>query len=307
MSSIIYVTEPEAIDLEVVKQSLNGTGMKFVSGDVLFSNSEGQDYDTLLIRSATKVGSTITEHFPHLKHIIRAGVGLDNVDLGYCKEADITVYNAPGANADAVSEYVVAVMLYALRKLNKLSKERIETWDRFAFRGSSIREQTIGIVGFGNIGRLLYEKLNVFSAPQFLVHDPYVSAESIEQKNISLVSLDELLEKSTVVSLHLPLVPETAHIINANKLSLLSDGTILINAARGGIVDEAALLRCVEDKALTYIADVVESEPRVSKALLENERIIVTPHIASLTSFSEKEMVRQALDNFLKSVPAQVF
>ncbi len=304
--SIIYVTEPKAIDLDAVKRALGESGAVVVPGSTAFEGSTDQDFDTLLIRSVTRVDNQIKQHFPHLKNIVRAGAGLDNVDLDYCKQAGIRVFNAPGANADAVSEYVVAVILYVLRKLNKLSEDQVRAWDRFALRGSSIREHTIGIVGFGHIGKLLYEKLNVFSSPKFLVYDPYVTQDSIHSDNIELVSLDDVLKEATIISLHLPLTPETKHIINEQKLSLIQDGSLLINASRGGIVDERAVVTHTSNANLTYIADVVEGEPHVSEELLGNENIIITPQIAALSSFAEQEMICQSLQNFLGGIEAKL-
>jgi D-3-phosphoglycerate dehydrogenase len=306
MISTIYVAEPDAIDMELVQATLVGTGCVAVSGTTSFSQSLDQEYDAVLIRSASKIDESIKGYFPHLKSVIRAGVGLDNVDLEYCKREGIAVYNAPGANADAVSEYVVAVLLYVLRRLNKLSVQRVRNWDRFEFRGNSVREQTIGIVGFGHIGKLVYEKLNVFSSPDFLVYDPYVSVDSIDADNIQVTSLEELLQRSTVITLHMPLTPDTRHLIGKKELALIRDGALLINSARGGIVDETALIARVHQGGLTYVADTVEDEPNIQDELLGDEHIIITPHIASLTHFSEQEMVRQALHNFLSETPAKV-
>lgn len=304
--SLIYVTEPDAIDLTVVAEVLRDTGVKYAAGTTDFSASKAQNYEALLIRSATKIDSTIKDYFPRLKSIVRAGVGLDNVDLAYCKNEGISVYNAPGANADVVSEYVVAMMLHVLRGLNKLNVQRVREWERFAFRGSSINEHSIGIVGFGHIGRLVYEKLNAFSVAQFFVFDPYISPDSIAADNIQCIDLDGLLRKSSIISLHLPLTPETRYLIDERKLALMQRGTLLINSARGEIVDEAALIARATAGHLTYVADTVEGEPNVNEQLLGCEKIIITPHIASLTSSSEKEMVRQALANYLGRVPAKL-
>lgn len=306
-SSIIYISEPDVIDVRLVAQALEGTGITAVLGSPTFEQSRKQNYDTLFIRSATTIDKNIKQHFPYLKNIIRAGTGLDKIDLDYCKNDDISVYNAPGANADAVSEYVVAMILYVLRRLDRMSEEHIKAWNRFVFQGRSVREHTVGIVGFGHIGRLLYRKLNAFSVPKFLVSDPYISPNSIKEENIQSVTLDELLKQATIISLHVPLTHETHNLINEQKLSLIQSGSLLINASRGGIVDEPAVISRTQRDEITYIADTITGEPVIDECLLKAKNIIITPHIASLTSISEQEMQRQALRNFLKGITAKAY
>lgn len=297
----IYVTEPEVIDIEAAQAALQDpVTYTVVAGDTTFSGSNAQPFDTLLIRSGTHIDTTVTQHFPQLKHIVRVGVGLDNVDLEFCKHAGIAVYNAPGANADAVAEYTVLMVLYVLRNVYLLDAASVAQWQRTRFVGRSISELCVGIVGLGNVGRRLQTKLRGLGCTQFRIYDPYLPADLSLDADTTAVSLDELLSQSDIVSLHLPLTPETQHIINATKLGLLKDKAILVNAARGGIVDEQAVLDNPDAKHLTYIADVIEGEPHVNPQLLEHTNIIITPHIASLTDASEKAMLEIAIANFLR-------
>lgn len=295
----IYVTEPNAIDSSVARAALGAAPYQLVPGDVHFSGGPHTAVQTLLIRSATTVDDTILQHFPHLESVIRVGVGLDNVDLDFCRQHNIAVFNAPGANAEAVSDYVVGMILHARRKLHLLSQDDARSWNRFKFMGENIGEQTVGIVGFGNIGRLLYKKLRGFGCAEFLLYDPYLPADMALPEGARMVPLDELWRHSDVISLHLPLTDETKHMVNTEVLRSLKDDALLINAARGGIVDEEALLQVAANKLLTYVADTVENEPQVNEKLLHNEHIIVTPHIASLTHASERNMIRIALERFL--------
>lgn len=295
----VYVTEPEVIDMKVVRAVLKGANIDVSLGDTVFTNSQAQNYDALLIRTATRIDRDIKRHFPYIKSIVRVGTGLDNIDLNYCKAANISIYNSPGANADAVSDYTVAMMLYGLRKLQLLNERAIKTWDRFIFLGNSMTEQIIGIVGFGHIGKQLHKKLSGFACKEFYVYDPYLSARDMPDENTRFSSIEELLQKSSIISLHLPLTPETKHLINSKALALLRDGAILINASRGGIVDEDAVLKALEGQQLTYIADAVEGEPNVNPGLLTHKDVIITPHIASLTIESDKTMIRAALANFI--------
>jgi (S)-sulfolactate dehydrogenase len=238
---------------------------------------------------------------PNLRHAVRVGTGLDNVDRVFCQQAGIAVYNAPGANADAVAEYVLTVALMALRNVHLIEQADIQTWNRFKFAGHGIAGRRVGIVGFGHIGKLLYQKLHGLGCRNFLLHDPYVHEAPADA---TLIPLDGLLQHSDIISLHLPLMPQTQHCINAEKLAYLREHAILINASRGGVVDEAAVLARMQQLPFTYIADTVEGEPHVNPALLQNPNIIITPHIASLTDEAEAAMVRMAVQNLLDSKAA---
>lgn len=295
----IYVTEPGAIDSTIARAALGAAPYQLVAGDVQFSGGQRTDVQALLIRSATTVDAHILQHFPNLKSVIRVGVGLDNIDLDFCRQHRIAIFNAPGANAEAVSDYVVGMILHARRKLHLLSRDDARTWNRFKFMGENIGEQTVGIVGFGHIGKLLYKKLRGFGCEEFLLYDPYLPADMALPEGARMVPLDELWSRSDIISLHLPLTSETKYIVNADVLRSFKDDALLINAARGGIVDEAALLQMLADKPLTYVADTVENEPQVSEKLLQSDHVIVTPHIASLTHASERNMIRIALERFL--------
>lgn len=302
----VYVTEPDVIDMPALHAQLPAPGYEIAAGTANFAPDFTSDAEVLLVRSQTHVGADIKRHFPRLKHIIRAGVGLDTIDLDYCKQAGICVYNAPGANAEAVSEYVLAMILYALRRLDKLTPAAVENWDRFAFLGEGVAGRTVGIVGFGNIGKRLKTKLAAFDDMQFLVYDPYLDAEAVAAAGARLVSLDELLRHSSIVSLHLPLTPETQYLIDTPELDKLPEGALLINASRGGIVHEGHLLDALELKNLSYAADVVEHEPHPDPKLLTHERVVITPHIASLTRQSNQAMQSQAVENFLQGRPVML-
>jgi len=299
----IYVTEPAVIDMAIVTEALGDTPHTLVAGSADFATGDCSKCNTALIRSGTHIDATIRDKMPQLQHVVRVGVGLDNVDLDFCKTAGIAVYNAPGANADAVAEYATGVILTALRNIPQLTRTDQEQWNRHKFTGHSIAGRTVGIVGFGNIGRLLYGKLRALGCNRFMIYDPFAT-EAPEQAE--LVPLDTLLAGSDIISLHLPLIPQTTHLINAEKLALLKENTILLNAARGGIVDEAALLDALQTKPFTYIADTVEGEPHPNPALLDSPHVMVTPHIASLTAEAEDNMIRVAIEHLIAGKTAQV-
>lgn len=301
MNHTIYISEPDAINIELVRSILADTNYSTKLGDINFGHKEHPGCEALFIRSATKVSSNILNYFPNLKAIIRAGTGLDNVDLDYCEKNDIAVFNSPGANANAVAEYVVTMSLYALRKLHLLEEQDIKSWNRFKFMGREINQITIGVIGYGHVGKLLVQKMSALGCTRFLVYDPYIPRDTRLPEGAELVSLDRLLEHSYILSLHIPLTKESRHLISFERLIKLKDGAILINASRGGVVDEESLLEIIENKDVTYAADTVEGEPFTNPRLLKNKNVIVTPHIASLTETSQDEMVSQALNNFLAS------
>lgn len=294
----LYVTEPNTINIQLAHKMLP-EDWEIVKGDPSFSGKDIEDCSTLLIRSATTITAEIKEIFPNLHHIIRVGVGVDNIDVDFCDQEGIAIYNAPGANADAVSDYVVGMMFHALRKLHLLTQEDVVTWNRFKFTGRSMAGRTIGIIGFGNIGKQIFSKLQGFNCKEFLVYDPFIKEEDLPKGATYAASVEEVLRSSDIVTLHVPLLPTTKYLINKANLTLLPDEAILINASRGGIVNEAEITTYMQEHNLIYIADTVEGEPDVSELLLTTQNAVVTPHIASLTKEADDNMVIVALENFL--------
>jgi phosphoglycerate dehydrogenase-like enzyme len=293
----LYVSEPGMIDTDRLKQLLP-ENFRITAGDTTFSGSQDATHQVLVIRSGTHVGSSIKQSFPNLEAVIRVGTGLDNVDLDFCKAEGIAVYNAAGANSDAVSDYIVCMMLVALRKFNQLTEADVTGWNRTKFTGHSMSARTVGIVGFGHIGRLVHQKLAGFGCQGFVVFDPYLNSELPDGVQ-RVDDLDKLLRSCDLVTLHVPLLPETKYLINKDNLPLLKDGSILLNASRGGVVSEADVLAYAQDHDITYIADTVEGEPRASEALRADPHVIVTPHIASLTKESEDAMLETAVKSYL--------
>lgn len=294
----LYITEPGAIDPDAVRQLLP-SDWQVVLGDTSFSGNDIQDCTALLIRSATSVTASIKTIFPNLRSVVRVGVGLDNVDTEFCKREGIAVYNAPGANADAVSDYVVAMMFHSLRNLHLLTRQDVADWNRFKFTGHSLAGRSVGIVGFGNIGKQIFAKLQGFAISEYHVYDPFIKADDLPDGVTYAGSVDDVLRQSDIVTLHVPLLPTTKYMIHKDNLSLLSEGAVLINASRGGIVNEADVVAYAQDHKLVYVADTVENEPHVSEALLDVPSVIVTPHIASLTQEADDNVLRVALQNLL--------
>ncbi len=305
MITHFYVTEPEEIDLAFMQELLKEHPVSISEGTVDFVGSDSSRYEVLVIRSETNVDEHIKRHFPHLRSIIRIGTGLDNVDMKYCKRAGIQVYNAAGANAKAVAEYIVAMVLLSLRRISHLETEDLLEWNRFKFRGQSFDSQAVGLIGFGHIGRSVSQIVSSFGCQNILVYDPFITQADLPVGATKLESLEELLQISSVVSIQVPLTEATRNLLDKEKFAYLKPDAILVNVSHGGVVDEEAMLTCLEDGAqFTYIADTVLNEPHGDKRLFNHDKVIITPHIASLTYSSEKEMMRVAVQNYINKNPS---
>lgn len=220
---------------------------------------------------------------PNLKCIGRFGVGVDNIDLVAAKERGITVFNAVGANSTAVAEHAMALMFGLVRQLPRLNKTiREGKWERLTFREFS--SMTIGFVGFGGIARLTAERL-VPTGARLIAYDKFPNEEAAAALGVTMTSLKEVLSTSDIVSIHIPCLPETVHLINDETLSWMKETAYLINTARGPIVDEQALYRALTAGKLAGAGlDVYEQEPPASdNPLLSLDTVICTPHSAAET------------------------
>jgi D-3-phosphoglycerate dehydrogenase len=240
--------------------------------------------DALLVRSATQVDAEVLSAARRLKVVARAGVGLDNVDVKAATKAGVMVVNAPQSNIVSAAEMAVGLLLAASRHIAPASAAlRAGEWKRSRFTGVELYEKTAGIVGLGRIGALVAQRLAAFGM-QVIAYDPYVAAGRAAQMGVRLVSLEELLEVSDVVSVHLPKTPETVGIIGAEQLATVKPSLILVNAARGGIVDEDALAAALKEGRLAAAGlDVYATEPCTDSPLFELEQVVATPHLGAST------------------------
>lgn len=197
--------------------------------------------DALLVRSATTVDAEVLAAAPKLKIVARAGVGLDNVDVDAATARGVLVVNAPTSNIHSAAEHALALLLAASRQIPAADASlREHTWKRSSFSGTEIFGKTVGVVGLGRIGQLVAQRIAAFGA-YVVAYDPYVSPARAAQLGIELLSLDDLLARADFISVHLPKTPETAGLIDKEALAKTKPGVIIVNAARGGLVDEAAL------------------------------------------------------------------
>lgn len=241
--------------------------------------------DALLVRSATTVDAEVLSAAPKLKIVARAGVGLDNVDVDAATERGVLVVNAPTSNIHSAAEHALALLLSAARQIPAADASlRAHTWKRSSFSGTEIFGKTVGVVGLGRIGQLFAQRIAAFGT-HVVAYDPYVAPARAAQLGIELLSLDELLARADFISVHLPKTPETAGLIDKEALAKTKPGVIIVNAARGGLVDEAALADAVSSGHVRGAGiDVFATEPCTDSPLFELPQVVVTPHLGASTA-----------------------
>lgn len=244
----------------------------------------------ILVRSATQVDAEVLAAAPRLQIIARAGVGLDNVDVRAATQAGVMVVNAPTSNIVSAAELAVALMLAAARHVSPAHAAlRGGQWARSRYTGIELYEKTVGIVGLGRIGVLVAQRLAAFGMT-VLAYDPYVQAGRAAQMGVRLVDLDTLLAESDFMSVHLPKTPETLGLIGADELARAKASLVLVNAARGGIVDEGALYAALKEGRIAAAGlDVFASEPCTDSPLFELDNVVATPHLGASTHEAQEK------------------
>ena len=248
------------------------------------------DVDAVLIRSATMMDSEAIEAAKQLKVIARAGVGLDNVDIPAATQAGVMVVNAPTSNITSAAELAVGLMLAAARHISPASQAlKGGAWKRSKFGGVELLDKTVGIVGLGRIGALVAERLRGFGM-HIVAYDPYTTPAKASQLGARLVDLDELLATADFISIHLPKTPETLGLIGADALAKVKPGVVLVNAARGGIVDETALAEAIRSGRVGAAGlDVFAKEPCTDSPVFEFDNVVVTPHLGASTEEAQEK------------------
>ncbi|MGB9223568.1 phosphoglycerate dehydrogenase [Mycobacterium sp.] len=241
--------------------------------------------DALLVRSATTVDAEVLAAAPKLKIVARAGVGLDNVDVDAATARGVLVVNAPTSNIHSAAEHALALLLAASREIPAADATlRDHTWKRSSFNGTEIFGKTVGVVGLGRIGQLVAQRIAAFGT-HIVAYDPYVSPARAAQLGIELLSLEDLLARADFISVHLPKTLETKGLIDKEALAKTKPGVIIVNAARGGLVDEAALAEAVTSGHVRAAGlDVFSTEPCTDSPLFELPQVVVTPHLGASTA-----------------------
>jgi D-3-phosphoglycerate dehydrogenase len=255
------------------------------------------EYDALLVRSQVKVTADIISHATRMVVIGRAGVGVDNVDLEAATKAGIVVVNAPTGNTTSAAEQTIALMLAVARKTAAADASmRRGEWKRSSFTGVELRGRTLGIVGLGKIGMAVADRARGLEM-NLIGHDPFVTAEQAALHEVELVELDALLEQSDVITVHVPLNKSTKGIVNADNVGKLKPGVMLVNVARGGVYDEAAVAQALTDGKIAGAGfDVYDPEPPVDSPILTAPNVTLTPHLGALTTEAQQRVAEEACE-----------
>jgi D-3-phosphoglycerate dehydrogenase len=269
--------------------------------DVLVQKIAG--YDAIVVRSATKVTKEVIEAGTDLKVIARAGTGLDNVDLNAAKKAGITVVNTPGANSVSVAELTIGLMLGLFRHIPRGTNGLKEgLWEKKKLKGYELFKKTVGVVGFGTIGKQVAERLLAFGC-EILAYDVVKDAGGLD---VEFVGLEELYQKSDIITIHTPLLDATKGLINGKAFEQMKKGVFIIDAARGGILDEQALFDNIENGKVAGAAlDVFDVEPptdELRKKLIAFDNVVCTPHIGASTYEAQERVGEQIVENLIKAL-----
>ena len=255
----------------------------------------------LLVRSRTQVDAALLALAPKLKVVGRAGVGVDNVDVFEATRRGVLVLNAPNANLISATEHSLALLLALARQVPSAdaSMKRGE-WDRGRFLGVELQGKTLGVIGFGRIGQKVAVRAQAFEM-KVVAYDPWLDKDIAARLNVPLLGIEALLEESDAVTFHVPLTPETKNLVSAERIARMKKGALLVNCARGGVVDEAALLAALESGHLGGVAlDVFAQEPPADPRLVAHPKVVATPHIGAQTVEAQErvssEVARMVLD-----------
>ncbi len=298
------------------KEALEKAGFTVITEKVEQDNLESaineEEYEVLLVRSATKVRKELIDACPSLKMIGRGGVGMDNIDVDYGRSKGLEVFNTPASSSQSVAELVMAHLFGAVRFLHQANRNMpskgntdFKALKKSYGKGTELRGKTLGIYGFGRIGQALAEYalgcgMNVLAFD--MLDGPFELNLQIADQTVKLsvpkTNLDQMIQESDFISLHVPAVGKA--LIGKEEISKMKDGAILINAARGGVIDEAALLEALNNGKLAHAAlDVFENEPNPQSAILEHERISLSPHIGAATAEAQDRIGHELADTII--------
>jgi D-3-phosphoglycerate dehydrogenase len=284
----------------LVAEELSPAGLALLEGDFEVRHTNGADrsqllpaladVDALIVRSATQVDAEALAAAPRLKVVARAGVGLDNVDVEASTKAGVLVVNAPTSNIVSAAEQAVNLLLASARNTAPAHNALINgEWKRSKYTGVELYDKTVGVVGLGRIGALVAQRLSAFGT-RLVAYDPFVQAARAAQIGVEMVTLDELLERSDFITIHLPKNKDTIGLIGDEALAKVKPTVRIVNAARGGILDEAALYRALKEGRVAGAGiDVWAKEPCTDSPLFEFESVVVAPHLGASTHEAQEK------------------
>lgn len=267
------------------------------------------EYDAVIIRSRTKITDEILANAKKLKAIGRAGVGLDNVNLKKAEEKNIKVFNTPEAPSVSVAELTIGLILNLVRHISKADQTmHCGEWCKSDYMGYTLKDKKVGLIGFGNIGQAVAKRCEALEMNVGIYDTDDSVKELAKQRGYKIYSsVDELIKESQIISLHIPSTVETENTIDERRLNLMNENTLIINTARGNLVDEAALIKALRNKTIGGAAlDVYREEPLKNLDLCNcEENLVLTPHIGSQTFEAQSQaslIVAKKISNFLKNL-----
>jgi D-3-phosphoglycerate dehydrogenase / 2-oxoglutarate reductase len=265
------------------------------------------EFDGLIIRSASKVTADVLQKAEHLKAIVRAGTGVDNIDLTEATRHGVLVMNAPDANTISVADHTLAMLLALCRHLPFAHTDLKQgKWEKKKYEGIELEDKVVGVLGLGRIGKEVVKRLHAFNT-RVVVYDPFISEKMAKELKVELLSLEAVLGTADFITIHMPLIPETTHFLNAERFAQMKRGIQVINCARGELIDENAMYVALEEGIVAGAAlDVFSEEPPKSEnvlRLVQHPHVILTPHLAASTAEAQEKVGYQSavqLRDYLK-------
>ena len=294
----------EVKSIEILKTKFDVTFDQDLSNNSSKLKKIISNFDILIVRNKTQVKKEILENTSNLKFIGRLGVGLDNIDTEYCKNNNIHVQPATGMNADSVAEYVINSALTLLKNIPIANTETQKgNWPRNSVISRELKDKTIGILGFGLIGKKVAKISQIFGA-NVIAYDPYVDLNIAKKFNTKLETLENVLNNSHIISLHIPLTQETNNLINTESIKLMKKKPIIINSSRGGIINEEHLIDAyLNNKISGFALDVFQNEPvqhNILDKINSTFNCILTPHNAGVTEESNIRVSQFIADSIIE-------
>jgi len=257
------------------------------------------DFPCMVVRSRTKVTKEVLDAGTSLKSVVRAGVGLDNIDVGYAKEKGVKVLNTPSASTQSVAELTVAYLMALARNIPLMAASmKAGKWEKKSFLGSEVSGKILGLIGSGRIGQAVADRA-ISLGMTVVAYDPYVT----QLPNITLIELNDLLAEADYISLHIPHTDETHNILDASAFAKMKDGVRIINCARGGTIDEEALYQAIQEGKVAGAAlDVFAEEPLIDPKLFSLDQVMGSPHIGAGTAEAKERVGQVAAEKVIETL-----
>jgi D-3-phosphoglycerate dehydrogenase / 2-oxoglutarate reductase len=261
---------------------------------------EIENYDGLIVRSGVTVTKKILEAGKKLKVVGRAGVGVDNIDCAAAKELGIVVENTPTGNTNAAAEHTLTLMMLLSKHiLHSNETMKLGKWDRKSFEGNELKNKTLGLIGFGNVGKKV-AKVALALEMNVIVYDPFIDENKLKELGVKKTEFDEIIKNSDYITVHVPLTEKTKNMISTKQFSEMKKGVKILNVARGGVIDEAALLSAIENGIVSAAGlDVYSEEPPKNISLITNNKVIATPHLGASTKEAQENVAIEVAEQMV--------